>query len=52
MKTFKSIPEFKNELEEFEFWSKADSMDYIDWDEAKSKHTTTILRITFHKDLR
>ncbi len=22
MKTFKSIPEFKNELEEFEFWSK------------------------------
>ena len=35
MKTYKPIPEFKNELEEFEFWSKADSMEYIDWDEAK-----------------
>ncbi|MBA4409147.1 MAG: BrnA antitoxin family protein [Bacteroidota bacterium] len=35
MKTYKSIPEFKNELEEFEFWTKADSMEYIDWDKAK-----------------
>lgn len=35
MKTYKSIPEFKNELEEFEFWIKADSMEYIDWDKAK-----------------
>lgn len=35
MKNFKPIPVFKNELEEFEFWSKADSMDYIDWDNAK-----------------
>jgi len=35
MKTYKSIPEFKSELEEFEFWSKADSMEYIDWDKAK-----------------
>lgn len=35
MKTYKSIPEFKNELEEFEFWSKADSMAFIDWDKAK-----------------
>jgi predicted DNA binding CopG/RHH family protein len=35
MKTFKSIPEFKSELEEFEFWSSADSMEYIDWDNAR-----------------
>lgn len=35
MKTFRPIPEFKSELEEFEFWSKADSMEYIDWDKAK-----------------
>lgn len=35
MKTFKPIPEFKNELEEFEFWSKADSMKLIDWDKAQ-----------------
>lgn len=35
MKTFKSIPEFNSEFEEFEFWSKADSMDFIDWDKSK-----------------
>ena len=35
MKTFRPIPEFKNELEEFEFWRKADSMEWIDWDKAK-----------------
>ena len=35
MKTFRPIPEFKSELEEFEFWSKADSMEYIDWNKAK-----------------
>ena len=35
MKKFRAIPEFKNELEEFEFWSKEDSMEYIDWDKAK-----------------
>lgn len=31
----KMIPKFKSEDEEREFWSKADSTDYIDWDEAK-----------------
>lgn len=31
----KRIPKFKTEDEEREFWSKADSTDYIDWDEAK-----------------
>lgn len=31
----KRIPKFKSEDEEREFWSKADSTDYIDWDEAK-----------------
>lgn len=35
MKNLRPIPEFKSELEEFEFWSKADSMEYIDWDKAK-----------------
>ena len=35
MKNFRTIPEFKSELEEFEFWIKADSMEYIDWDKAK-----------------
>jgi predicted DNA binding CopG/RHH family protein len=31
----KKIPEFKSEAEEFEFWSKADSTQYIDWSKAK-----------------
>ena len=32
----KKIPEFRNEEEEFEFWSKADSTEYLDW--SKTKH--------------
>jgi predicted DNA binding CopG/RHH family protein len=35
MKAFKIIPDFKSELEEFEFWSKEDSMEFIDWGKAK-----------------
>ena len=35
MKTYKTIPEFKSELEEFEFWCKEDSMEYINWDQSK-----------------
>lgn len=31
----KNIPEFKNEAEEFEFWSNADSTEYVDWSKAK-----------------
>lgn len=31
----KKIPEFHNEDEEFEFWSKADSTEYLDWSKAK-----------------
>jgi predicted DNA binding CopG/RHH family protein len=27
----KKVPEFKNEDEEFEFWSTADSTEYVDW---------------------
>jgi len=30
----KKIPEFKNENEEREFWSKHDSSEYIDWSAA------------------
>ncbi|MHB1688760.1 MAG: BrnA antitoxin family protein [Ignavibacteriaceae bacterium] len=35
MKELKKIPKFKNEDEEREFWSKADSINYIDWTKAK-----------------
>ena len=31
----KQIPKFKNEDEEREFWSNADSTDYIDWRKGK-----------------
>lgn len=31
MKQFKTIPKFKNEDEEREFWQKADSSKYFDW---------------------
>lgn len=31
----KKIPQFKNEDEEREFWSRHDSSEYIDWKKAK-----------------
>ena len=31
----KQIPKFRSEDQEREFWSNADSADYLDWDEAK-----------------
>lgn len=34
-KKYKSIPEFKSEDEEREFWATHDSADYIDWDKAE-----------------
>lgn len=35
MKKLKSIPRFKNEDEEDEFWSSHDSTEYFDWSKAK-----------------
>lgn len=37
----KKIPKYRSEDEETEFWSKADSADYVDWKGAK--------RVTFSK---
>jgi predicted DNA binding CopG/RHH family protein len=34
IKKFKPIPIFKNEDEEFEFWQKADTSEYMDWSKA------------------
>lgn len=31
-KNFKQIPKFKNEDDERDFWAKADSSEYFDWD--------------------
>ena len=36
-KKLKPIPEFKSEEEEFKFWQKHDTADYIDW--SKARHT-------------
>jgi predicted DNA binding CopG/RHH family protein len=35
MKRLKKIPKFKDEDAEREFWSKADSTEYIDWSNAQ-----------------
>ena len=35
MKTLKTIPNFKNEDEEYEFWQNADTTEYFDWSKAK-----------------
>jgi predicted DNA binding CopG/RHH family protein len=35
MKKMKKIPKFKNENEEFDFWEKADFLDYFDLSRAK-----------------
>ena len=34
-KKFKSLPRFKNEDEERDFWATADSSEYFDWSKAK-----------------
>lgn len=34
-KKLKSIPSFKSEKEEREFWQKVDSTEYLDWSRAK-----------------
>lgn len=34
-KKFKTIPKFKNEDEEREFWATADTSDYFDWTKAE-----------------
>ncbi len=35
MKKLKKIPRFKNEKEEFDFWSKHDSTEYVNYSEGK-----------------
>ena len=35
MKKRKKIPKFKNEKQERNFWSKKDSVNYVDWSKAK-----------------
>jgi predicted DNA binding CopG/RHH family protein len=51
----KKIPEFKNEAEEFEFWSTADSTEYFDWSQAQKPTLRTIsvrLPVAMVEDLK
>ncbi len=42
MKNLKTIPEFKNQEEEFEFWNNNDSADFVDWNTAKEVNFTNL----------
>ena len=46
MKKLKKIPLFKNEDEEFEFWSKRDSTEYFDLSKAKRVRFPNLRRTT------
>ena len=46
MKKFKEIPKFKNEDEEFKFWSKESVTDYFDLSKAKKVRFTNLHRTT------
>ncbi len=35
MKKVRTLPKFKNETEERDFWEKHDSSDYVDWKQAQ-----------------
>ena len=52
MKTLKKIPEFNNEKEERAFWEEHDSVDYIDWEQAKSARFSNLKKSTKSISLR
>lgn len=51
-KKFKSIPKFKNEDEERDFWAKADSSEYFDWSKAEEAIFPNLKPSTEHISLR
>lgn len=51
-KKFKSIPKFKNEDEERDFWAKADSSEYFDWSKAEEVIFPNLKPSTEHISLR
>ncbi len=52
----KTIPEFKNENDEQDFWAKADSTQYVDWPSAKRRKlvqlTPSLKTISLHRPVR
>jgi len=51
-KKLKSIPKFKNEDEERDFWAKADSSEYFDWSKAEEVVFSNLKRSTKSISLR
>ena len=57
MKQYKTIPKFKNEDEEREFWQKADSSEYFYWSKGKRakfpnlKLSTEVISLRLPKSL-
>ena len=52
MKKLKKIPKFKNEAEEFEFWSTNDSTEYIDWSKAEKAYFPNLQLSSRHISIR
>ena len=56
-KKLKSIPRFRNEAEERQFWETHDSADYVDWSKAQRvrfpnlKLSTTAISLRLPQDL-
>lgn len=40
----REVAEFESEAEEFEFWSKADSTEYLDWSRAERVELPKLVR--------
>ena len=51
-KKLKSIPKFKNEDEERDFWAKADSSEYFDWSKSEQVVFPNLKRSTQSISLR
>lgn len=51
-KIFKTIPKFKNEDAERDFWDKVDSSDYFDWSKGKHVDFANLKRSTQSISLR
>ncbi|MBU0490132.1 MAG: BrnA antitoxin family protein [Bacteroidetes bacterium] len=46
MKKLKKLPKFKTENEEFEFWSKFDSTEFVNWDAGSKVQFTKLKKTT------
>lgn len=52
MKRLKKMPKFKDENEEFEFWSSHDSTEYVDWSKAEKTYFPNLSSSSRHISIR